>query len=51
MIAQDEVAKNDAFCLKKIEEMQCDIVKTSNEATLMIAGLENRLIELEVRSF
>ncbi|XP_031626714.1 structural maintenance of chromosomes protein 1A [Contarinia nasturtii] len=47
LLAQDEVSENDSVCLEKIEKMQGDIVKTSNEATLMIAGLENRLIELE----
>lgn len=49
MLAQKEVTGSDEFCLKSIEEMQADIVKMSNEATLMIAGLENELTEIEVK--
>ncbi|XP_055296379.1 synaptonemal complex protein 1-like [Sitodiplosis mosellana] len=47
LLAQKEVSENDEASLKSVEKMQADIVKISNEATLMIAGLENQLIEIE----
>lgn len=49
IFAQTELYENDSMHLKGIEEMKANIVKTSNEASLMIAGFENQLIELEVR--
>lgn len=49
VLAQREVEENDEASLKAIEEMQADIVKISNEATLIIAGLENQLTELDVK--
>lgn len=50
VLAQSETAENDEVSLKSIEDLQADIVKTSNEATLMFAGLENQLTELQVKS-
>lgn len=50
MLVQSEMAQNDEVTLKSIEDLQADIVKTSNEATLMVAGLENQMTELQVKS-
>lgn len=48
VLVRDEVTESDEASLRAIEEMQADIVKTSNEATLIQAGLENELNQLEV---
>lgn len=48
VLAQSEVAKNDETNLKEVEESEADIVKTSNEITLMVAGYENQFAELKV---
>lgn len=47
-MAQSEVKENDEANLKKLEELRADIVKTSNEASLAFADMENELTELEV---
>lgn len=49
VLVQKEVSENDDVTLEAIEEMQADIVKLSNEATVVIAGLENKLAEVEVK--
>lgn len=48
VLAQLELAKNDKRNLEEIEELQADMVKTSNEIPIISAGHENRLKELEV---
>lgn len=47
-LAQSEVKANGEANLKELEQLRADIVKTSNEASLQFAGLENQLDELEV---
>lgn len=48
VLAQSEVKQNDEANLKKLEQLRADIVKTSNEATLLFADMDNQLTELEV---
>lgn len=48
VLAQSEVKENDEANLKKLEELRANIVKTSNEASLVFADMENELTELEV---
>lgn len=48
VLAQSEVQENDEANLKKLEELRAEIVKTSNEASLVYADMENALTELEV---
>lgn len=41
----------DEISLKAIEEMQADLVKTSNEMTSMMAGFENEINKYEVSNY
>lgn len=50
VLVQSEVTHNDENALASMEDMLADIVKTSNEASSMIAGLENELSTIEVKS-
>lgn len=51
MLAHAEVTQNDQMHLRLIKEMQADMVKMSNEAMLIIAGLDNQLSSIQVTIF
>lgn len=48
MLVQSEVTHNDEKALGSMEGMLADIVRTSNQASSLIAGLENELSFIEV---
>lgn len=48
VLTHSEVAENDEETLKIIEELQKENVKATNEAQIVIAGLENEINELQV---
>lgn len=48
VLVQNEVTHNDENAINSMEQLLADIVKTSNEATSMMAGLENELTLIEV---
>lgn len=48
VLAQTAVSENDQFNLNSVEKIQAEMVKISNEATLIMSGLENELNSLQV---
>lgn len=51
VLAQKEVEENETINLEEFEKMQAEMAKTSNEITVMMAGYENKIAELEVLQY
>lgn len=48
VLAQVEVAEKEQECIQAIAEMREDLAKTTNDANLLILGLESNITNIEV---
>lgn len=50
VLVRKETVENDEASLEEMEKIQADVVKLANEGNLVMAGLENQLVEIEVNN-